>query len=119
MHDKEKLDKKYGRPSLRVMAERTAAAKNYYGLYLEAQRQIHIDRIEAIIAYVISLFLLGISFWATGFLISSVMFLVVAVHATLDARIETLWSTRFVDGIFEAVRLFNLEEKVAEMEKEK
>ena len=114
----EKLDKKYGDPVLRDLAKHTRAAKNYYEMYLESERQIHISKIEATVAYFISLLLVGVSFWASTFLASAALFMIVAVHSTLDMRIETLWKMRFVDGIFNAVRVYNLEEAVDKLKKE-
>lgn len=114
----EKLDEKYGDPVLRDLAKHTRAAKNYYEMYLESERQIHISKIEATVAYFISLFLVGVSFWASTFLASAALFMIVAVHSTLDMRIETLWKMRFVDGIFNAVRVYNLEEAVEKLKKE-
>ena len=114
----EKLDEKYGDPVLRDLAKETRAAKNYYEMYLESERQIHISKIEATVAYFISLLLVGVSFWASTFLVSAALFMIVAVHSTLDMRIETLWKMRFVDGIFDAVRIYNLEEAVDKLKKE-
>ena len=114
----EKLDEKYGDPVLRDLAKHTRAAKNYYEMYLESERQIHISKIEATVAYFISLLLVGVSFWASTFLASATLFMIVAVHSTLDMRIETLWKMRFVDGIFNAVRVYNLEEAVDKLKKE-
>lgn len=114
----EKLDEKYGDPVLRDLAKETRAAKNYYEMYLESERQIHISKIEATVAYFISLLLVGVSFWASTFLVSAALFMIVAVHSTLDMRIETLWKMRFVDGIFNAVRVYNLEEAVDKLKKE-
>ena len=114
----EKLDRKYGDPVMRDLAKETRAAKNYYEMYLESERQIHISKIEATVAYLIAFVLCVVSFWAPGFLISTAIFLVVATHSALEVRIETLWKMRFVDGIFNAVRVYNLEEAVDKLKKE-
>jgi len=114
----EKLDEKYGDPVMRDLAKETRAAKNYYEMYLESERQIHISKIEATVAYLIAFALCVVSFWAPGFLISTAIFLIVATHSALEVRIETLWKMRFVDGIFDAVRVYNLEEAVDKLKKE-
>lgn len=101
----EKLDKKYGDPVLRDLAKETRAAKDYYEMYLESERQIKVSRIEATVAYIIAASLLVVSIWEPAFLVSLALFLIIGVQSSLDARIETLWKMRFADGIFDAVRV--------------
>lgn len=117
MSNFEKLDEKYGDPYLRKLAEETFAAKQYYEMYLDSKKRAHYSEIECAIMYAISLVLIIVSFWVPAFLISTAIFLIMATRASLDVRIERLWSSKFMSDIFDAIRLFNLEEKVTEMEK--
>lgn len=114
----EKLDRKYGDPVMRDLAKETRAAKNYYEMYLESARRIRISHIETTIEYLVALAFCIVSFWVPSFLITSLIFLIIATHSALDARIETLWKMRFVDGVFDAVRTYNLEEAVDKLKKE-
>lgn len=110
------LERKYGSPFLKTMSEKTEAAKLYYELYLESRRQTRISEIEALVAYIVTVICLVVSIFATPFLISTAIFLINAVHATINARIERLWTAKYTDNIFDSVRIFNLEEKVHELE---
>lgn len=109
------LERKYGSPFLKTMSEKTEAAKLYYELYLESRRQTRISEIEALVAYIVTVICLVVSIFATPFLISTAIFLINAVHATINARIERLWTAKYTDNIFDSVRIFNLEEKVHEL----
>ncbi len=109
------LERKYGSPFLKIMSEKTEAAKLYYELYLESRRQTRISEIEALVAYIVTVICLVVSIFATPFLISTAIFLINAVHATINARIERLWTAKYTDNIFDSVRIFNLEEKVHEL----
>ena len=115
----EKLEKKYGDPFFKGLSEKTEAARNYYEMYLESQNRKRILEIETIIAYVIAFLFIAASglLSAPYFGIPGVAFLCLAVQCSCDVRVEGLWSTRFVDGMFEAVRLYNLEEAVHELKK--
>jgi len=119
MQRKEKLEKKYGDPFFKSMAEKTEAAQNYYELYLECQSRRRKSEIQTIVAYIIAFLFIAASglLSAPYFGIPGVVFLCLAVQCSCDTRIEGLWSMRFVDGMFGAVRLFNLEEKVHELQK--
>lgn len=107
-----KLDEKYGIPYLSKASKKATAARNYYELFLESQKQVHDSEIEASIAYAISLVLVVASFWATPFLISGLIFLIAATHAALNARIERLWASKFISDTFDAIRTCNLAELV-------
>lgn len=109
------LERKYGSPFLKTMSEKTEAAKLYYELYLESRRQTRISEIEALVAYIVTVICLVVSIFATPFLISTAIFLINAVHATINARIERLWTAKYTDNIFDSVRIFNLEEKLHEL----
>lgn len=109
------LERKYGSPFLKIMSEKTEAAKLYYELYLESRRQTRISEIEALVAYIVTVICLVVSIFATPFLITTAIFLINAVHATINARIERLWTAKYTDNIFDSVRIFNLEEKVHEL----
>ena len=114
-----KLEKKYGDPFFKRLSEKTEAARNYYEMYLESQNRKRILEIETIIAYVIAFLFIAASglLSAPYFGIPGVAFLCLAVQCSCDIRVEGLWSMRFVDGMFEAVRLYNLEEAVHELKK--
>ena len=112
------LERKYGSPFLKSMSEKSEAAKLYYELYVESRKQARISEIEAFAAYIVTIICLVASLFAIPFLITTAIFLINAVHATINARIERLWAAKYTDNIYDSVRIFNLEKKVHELEAE-
>ena len=114
----EKLDKKYGSSYLRKLSKATSATKTYYELYLESQRQVHIDTIECYVFYLLAFIFTTLSLWVPLVLFTAAIFLIIATQAGLNVRIERVWSAKFLDNLFDSIRLFNLEEDIHELKKE-
>lgn len=114
----EKLDRKYGSSYLRKLSKATSATKTYYELYLESQRQARIDAIECYVFYLLAFISITLSLWVPLVLFMGAIFLIIATQAALNARIERVWSAKFIDNMFDSIRLFNLEEDIHELKKE-
>lgn len=110
----ERLEKKYGDPFLKSMAEKTKAAQDYYELWLNSQQEKRVSEIESLIAYFVAILFIAFSGFAQApyMGIPGVAFLCLATQSACNFRVEALWCARFVDGMFEAVRIYNLEETV-------
>ena len=104
----EKLDKKYGSPTFSRMASKNESARKYYEMFLESEKQRNFETISATIGYILTFIFLLFSFLDRTFLIPMITFLILATHSILDARIEAIWSMRWLDKTFDAIKKYCL-----------
>lgn len=111
----ERLDKKYGDPYLREIAEK-GEATTMYEMCVESQRAYSISNIEANVAYIICVVITALSALTlhTEFLVTACFVLVVATQASLNARVEKLWHMRAIDEIVNAYKNHLLKEALKE-----
>ena len=113
-----KMEKKYGDPLLKAIVEEEDRADKkmkftapsiphlYYNMYKDERREIHHERIIAIVLYALTLA------WFTVYLftgvvsaaISGVVWLIIAVQIGLNARIDLINNQRTRDSISKLIR---------------
>lgn len=116
MSKEEKIELKYGNPVLKHIAGDNSTAIAYYDMYLDAQRQIRADTIETYIAYAISMTFTILSLWQPLTLITAFMFLVLAVQAGINVRIERIWAAHFTSDLITCVNQTEYDERLSKLE---
>ena len=102
----ERLDLKYGNPFLKAIANKNHVALEYYKMYVDSQREAHMDELRSCVAYIgfIAVVTLGVLLSEAMIILCATTFIVIGMGCGLDARIERLWSSRFSDGVFSAAK---------------
>lgn len=98
----------YLRSAIKECGDLALAAKIYYDMYKQSRRHAAIEARIATMFYSLSLAMVILGIWAPGFLISGAMFLILAVHSSVDSRLEVLWSSKFSDNICNLQRYVEL-----------
>lgn len=113
-----KFEAKYGDPTLKALVEKAGpldiAAELYYDMYKQAKRDVCRERVQAIILYTISMAFVVAGLWFPGFLLSGAVFLIVATHCALNARIDLLHSFRAADQLHSLVKDYLAAKRVME-----
>lgn len=116
----EKIDLKYGDPFLKAIASDDHTATEYYKMYVDAKREAHRDELLCCIDFFVAFTFLVLALLNTTLAFSGIAFMVLGVQSSMNARIERLWASRFLDKIFDAANVALIKkEKEVEQANEK